>query len=334
MLAVAHQFIGSDASRVLIAGITGLAMAALVISLVVIFGRRQAGLERRLAGYEKPDSAFGPNATEGNAPESSVVQQAVRFTERFATRHGFLARTELLLEQADLPLRPAEALFYVPTFAAMAFVFGLILSGLVTAIALGALVVVVPLAYVLRRRTARLKEFQRQLPDTLTLLAGAMRAGFSFMQGLETVADESSGAMRREMQRVFTETRLGRPVEAALNETAERMGSNDLAWAVMAIGIQREVGGNLATLLDTVADTMSKRERLRREVQALTAEGRFSGLIVSLFAPIFGGFLFLANREYIQLLFSTTMGIVAVVVAGALSVVGWFWLKQLVKIEV
>jgi tight adherence protein B len=154
------------------------------------------------------------------------------------------------------------------------------------------------------------------------------------MQGLETVANETTGAMRRELQRVFTEARLGRAVEDALDETAQRMESRDLAWAVMAIRIQREVGGNLAQLLDTVADTMTKRERLRREIKTLTAEGRFSGVLVSLFAPLLGLFLFMTKRDYISKLWSESIGIIALIGAGVLSLVGWLWLKKIMRIEV
>jgi tight adherence protein B len=309
-------------------------MAALVVSVAVVFGRRQARLERRLAGYEVADAASRPEANAGNAPDSSVVQQAVDITEQIAGRTGVLARVELMLQQADLPIRPAELLFYVPVFAVMSFVMFALLFDTLVAIVVAAIVAALPFAYVLHKRDARMKEFERQLPDTLNLLAGAMRAGFSFMQGLETVADESHGAMRRELQRVFTEARLGRPIEEALDETAERMQSRDLAWAVMAIRIQREVGGNLASLLDTVADTMTKRERLRREIKTLTAEGRFSGIVVSLFAPAFGFFLFLTRRDYISGLWSESIGIVAMIGAGVLSLGGWLWLRKIVRIEV
>jgi tight adherence protein B len=328
------SFIGSDASRLVIALCTGLAMAGFVVSLAVVFGRRQARIERRLAGYELPEMANRPNATAANAPDTSMVQQAVDFTEKMAGRSGLLAKVELLLQQADMPLRPAELLFYAPTFAVMAFVITLMLSSMAAALIIGAVVLLVPFGFVMHKREARLKEFERQLPDTLQLLAGAMRAGFSFMQGLETVADESHGAMRRELQRVFTEARLGRSVEEALDETAERMNSRDLAWAVMAIRIQREVGGNLAQLLDTVADTMTKRERLRREIKTLTAEGRFSGIVVSLFAPVFGLFLFMTRRDYISKLWSESVGVIAIIAAGVLSLAGWLWLRKIVRIEV
>jgi tight adherence protein B len=324
-------FMGSDASRLLIAGLAGLAMAALVIALAVVFGKRQARLERRLAGYELPDHADRPEA---DATADSMVQQAVDMTEKFAGRTGVLAKVELLLQQADLPIRPAELLFYVPVFAVMTLVLSTMLFDLPVALVLAAAVAVAPFGYVIHKRDARMKEFERQLPDTLQLLAGAMRAGFSFMQGMETIANESTGAMKRELQRVFTEARLGRPIEDALDETAERMQSRDLAWAVMAIRIQREVGGNLAALLDTVADTMTKRERLRREIKTLTAEGRFSGIVVSLFAPVFGLFLFVTRRDYISGLWSESIGVIAMVGAASLSFGGWLWLRKIVRIEV
>ena len=168
--------------------------------------------------------------------------------------------------------------------------------------------VLVPVVLLHRRRKKRLRNFQMQLPDTLNLLSGSMRAGFSFAQGLETVANEAAEPTRRELQRVFTESRLGRPIEDALEDSANRMASVDLMWAVMAIRIQREVGGNLAELLDTVADTMTQRERIRGEIKALTAEGRFSGWILGIFPIAFVGVLYVVQPDYISVLFDATMG--------------------------
>jgi tight adherence protein B len=331
---VLASFMGSSASRLLISVLAGLSAGALTTSLAIVFSKRQARLERRLAGYELPEFANRPSAEAGGAPDGNLVGQAVEMTEKLAQRTGLLKKTEEILEEADLPLRPAEVLFYVPVFALIILIAAVLIWDPITGLIVGALAVGAPFGYVAYRRKQRLTEFERALPDTLNLLAGAMRAGFSFMQGLETVANESHGVTRRELQRVFAEARLGRAVEDALGETAARMHSRDLEWAVMAIGIQREVGGNLAELLDTVAETMTKRERLRREIKTLTAEGRFSGIIVSLFPPVFGGFLYLSNRSYITQLFHESMGIIALIGAGGLSVVGWFWLRKIVDIEV
>src|SRR5262249_19002168 len=151
-----------------------------------------------------------------------------------ASRTGALSWAESMLEQADLPLRAGEALFYLTVFSAMAFVLSLLLWDPFTALVVLGVAIGGPIGYVTYKRNARLKEFERQLPDTLQLLAGALRAGFSFTQAMETIANESHGAMRQELQRAFTEARLGRPIEESLNETATRMKSRDLEWAVLA----------------------------------------------------------------------------------------------------
>jgi tight adherence protein B len=233
-----------------------------------------------------------------------------------------------------VPIRAGELLFYSIAAVAMVFLAASLLWGLLYGLILGGIAALAPVAYVSHQRRDRQSKFERQLPDTLTLLASSLRAGFSFMQGLEAVAQEIGNPMRRELQRVFTEVRLGRSPEDALEDAADRMGSNDLAWTVMAIKIQREVGGNLAALLDTVADTMQKRERIRREVKALTAEGRLSAVILGLVPPIAGVLLFLAAPDYMDALFDEAIGVVALVSGAALAVVGWFWLRRIVDIEV
>jgi tight adherence protein B len=133
---------------------------------------------------------------------------------------------------------------------------------------------------------------------------------------------------------VFTESRLGRPIEDALEDSANRMASVDLMWAVMAIRIQREVGGNLAELLDTVADTMTQRERIRGEIKALTAEGRFSGWILGIFPIAFAGVLYVVQPGYISVLFEATMGLVALGVSLLMTGVGFLWLRKILAIEV
>ena len=128
------------------------------------------------------------------------------------------------------------------------------------------------------------------------------------MQGVEAVSQEVAEPMGLELRRVVTEARLGRPLEEALDGVAERMASPDFAWAVMAIRIQREVGGNLSELLLTVADTMIQRERLRRDVAALTAEGRMSAIVLGVLPIGLGLVMFVINPEYTSKLFDTTAG--------------------------
>lgn len=318
----------------LITGSGAAAALAFVRTAAILVGRGEASIERRLAGYEvaveEHDDGMGGL---GASPETGVVKQGVALATRMAERAGQLSRTERMLEQADLPIRAGELIFYAVTFAAFAFLGFSILFGPPAGIVVGALVLVSPVLVVRQRRAQRVRRFEEMLPATLTLMASSMRAGFSLVQALDTVAAETQNPVKREMQRVATEVQMGRAIEDAFRDVAERMESRDLAWTVMAIRIQREVGGNLASLLDTVADTMTKRERLRREVKALTAEGRLSAIVLSIFPPAMAGVLFLVQPSYIEKLFGDPIGIVAIGFAAAMSVLGWIWLQRIVDIK-
>jgi tight adherence protein B len=315
----------------LIVLVTAAAAVALTGTVGVLVGRREAALERRLAGYERAPEVVANDDGKAITPG---VQQAVDLTSRLAERTGILTKVERALERGDVPIRAGELIFYGTAVVVMVFLGVSLLAGPLYGVIVAGLVAMLPVVYVSRQQRTRQQAFERQLPDTLTLLSSSLRAGFSFMQGLEAVAQEIGAPMRRELQRVFTEVRLGRAPEDALGEAAERMGSNDLAWTVMAIRIQREVGGNLATLLDTVADTMQKRDRIRREIRALTAEGRLSAIILGLLPPVAGIGLFFVAPDYMKTLFDHGIGIAAVIASVVLAIVGWFWLRRIVDIEV
>jgi tight adherence protein B len=234
-----------------------------------------------------------------------------------------------------VPLRPAEALFFYAAGVVLIGVLALLGApspslGLIVA----GLVAVLPVVFLRTLRNRRLKAFDAQLPDVLNLLAGSLRAGFSFLQCVETVAQEASDPMARELRRVLAEARLGRPVEEALADVATRMQSQDFAWSVMAIRIQREVGGNLAELLQTVSDTMVQRARMRGEVKALTAEGRMSAVIMGLLPVGLGLFMFTAAPDYIEALFGSAMGWAMVGGSVLMAVAGMAWIQKIVKVEV
>lgn len=315
--------------------VAALATAGIGLLVAWMLARREARLERHLAGYEPVGSARPMTAEEMSlAPESKIVSQAFDFTTALAKRTGVLARTEVLLETADVPVRPAEFLFWVPAVA-LAFG-GVIAAGIspLTGLLVGVALFAAPFIYVYGKRKQRLHAFDEQLPDALNLLASSMRAGFSLMQGIEAVATEAREPAKRELHRVFTETRLGRSVDVALEDCATRMHNNDLMWVVLALRIQREVGGNLAELLVTVADTMTQRERLRREIKALTAEGRFSAIVLSVMPFFFLGAFQILAPDYVPHLFHNFTGTLALVCAGIANIVGWVWLRKMVNIEV
>jgi tight adherence protein B len=328
---------GSSTMRLVMAVLMAAAMLALALALLLITGDHRSGLERRLTGFaeDEPEPVAAPVARgDQQLAETRLMQEMVGFTGRLADRVGLLNRVEDKLEQADVPLRPPEALFFYLAGVFVVFAGAALLLSVPAVLVITFIAVIGPILTLEMRRKRRLRKFEMQLPDVLNLLAGSMRAGFSFNQGLEAVAEEASEPARRELQRVFTESRLGRPVEDALEESANRMYSVDLMWAVMAIRIQREVGGNLAELLDTVARTMTERERLKREILSLTAEGRLSGWVLGIFPPAFAVVLFVIQPDYMKTLFESPLGITAVIVSAIMAMVGFVWLRRIMAIEV
>jgi tight adherence protein B len=284
-----------------------------------------------VAGAE-PDDDDGKGQALAQTP---LLQRAVEATGQFAEDRGFLTTVEALLERANLPLRPAEALFF---YAAGIAVLALLLFGIagnpLAALIGVVLVALIPPAVVSFLGNRRRKQFESLLPDTLQLLASTMRAGYSLMQGVEAVSQEVSEPMGRELRRVVTEARLGRPLEEALDGIASRMESGDFAWAVMAIRIQREVGGNLAELLVTVAETMTERERLRRDVNALTAEGKISAIVLGLLPIGLGGFIYSANPGYMDPLFEETLGKILLGGSILLAFFGFWWMKKTIEVDI
>ena len=329
---------GDPTMRIVMAALMAAAVIAFALALLLISGDHRSRLEKRLAGYGLEDAGPDPLAPgphgEQHLAETRLMQEMVGFTGRLAQRVGILNRVEDKLEQADLPLRPPEAVFFYSAGVGVVFLGSLLLASPPVALVMTFLAAIGPGAWLEFRRRRRLRKFETQLPDVLNLLAGSMRAGFSFSQGLEAVADEASEPSKRELQRAFAESRLGRPIEDALEDSANRMHSIDLMWAVMAIRIQREVGGNLAELLDTVSRTMTERERLKAEILSLTAEGRLSAWILGIFPPAFGVILFLIQPDYMNLLFDDSLGIVAVGTSAVMAGFGFLWLRRIMAIEV
>ena len=324
----------ASGGKYLVLLLAGVAAGLGAVALLLIFARSEPSIEGRLGSYASPSPPEAAGLA-GPLAETDLVQRAVDLTSKVAQRGGLLVKIEALLEQANLPLRPAEALFF---YGAGVVLLGLLAvlgaPSLSVGLVAAAVVAVVPVAAVRILQKKRLKAFEAQLPDTLNLLAGSLRAGYSFLQGVEAVAEETSDPMARELRRVLAEARLGRPLEDALGDVAARMQSRDFEWSVLAIRIQREVGGNLAELLQTVAETMVERARMAGEVKALTAEGRISGIIMGMLPVGLGLFMFTAAPDYIELLFASAMGWAMVVGSAVMGLAGFAWIQKIIKIEV
>jgi tight adherence protein B len=239
-----------------------------------------------------------------------------------------------LVERADVPLRPVEA-FYAVTGSGL--VLGLVLalaSGSPAGLLLGLLLVGLCALAVLRLRAARrLRAFDEQLPEFLTEVASALRAGHSFVQALRAVADDARPPIGKEFGRVLAEARLGRPVELALADMTRRMPSPELEFVLTAITIQRQVGGSLAALFETVVETVQRRHQFRRKLRSLTAMGRASAWVVGIMPFAMAAFQTALNRSYMSPLLHTSIGHKLIVLGIVLMAVGALVLKKIVTIK-
>ena len=255
--------------------------------------------------------------------------------EEVAEKQGILRPIANVLEQANILWRPGEVVAAALGLAAAisilaALIYGSPVLGLVVF-----LVLVLVIAFLLRFIASRERNrFINQMPETLGLIATSLRSGQSFLQALEAVASEANQPTAREYQRAVAEVRLGRPIGSAIRAIADRMDSEDFGWVVMATDIQREVGGNLAEVLDIVADTMMQRNRLRREVRALSAEGRISAMVLGGLPVFMFLFLFTTNRDYLQPLVEQRAGWIMVGIALSCMLAAFAWLRKIVNIEI
>lgn len=307
-----------------------------VIGVGLSLFRKHSALDDQLKFYgEDAKNRGGRTDREGILPDKPMFNRLVGAASAAAEKGGFAAELQTELEQAGLPLRASEFVFLHIAFTiGFALLIMLIFPDWIIRIIAVAAGSVIPFLFVRLKRNRRSARFHEQLPDTLDLLAGALKAGYSFLQAVDTVAQETAPPIKTEFQRLVAETRLGSPIELALDQMAERVNSTNIDWTVMAVKIQREVGGNLAEILEILADTVRQRDQVGRQIHALTAEGRLSAAILIILPFALAGIMFLVNPGYLGALVSTSMGLAMLGVAGVLMVIGIVWLKKIVTIDV
>jgi tight adherence protein B len=239
-----------------------------------------------------------------------------------------------LLERGDVPLKTVEFAYVILVCGLavgfLASVLGLSGIFLVGAFLLGASL---PIGFVYRKARKRLAAFDEQLPDLLMAVAASLKAGHSFKQGIQTLVEEAQDPAKKEFQRVLAEASLGRPIDAAMADMAERIGSKNFAFIVTAVAIQNQVGGSLAGLFDMVADTVRQRQQFSRKIKALTAMGRASAYVL-IALPIFLAMMLTAiNHKYMAPLFFTSAGHMLMIVGGVSMVIGSLILRKIVSFK-
>jgi tight adherence protein B len=313
----------SQAAAIL--GIAAVA-AALFLSLYLLIspGQARLPLARRRPGVEE-----GPGAlTSLTGSATSLID---RLLHRHASKDGMFS--EVTLERAGLKMRPQDFALLLIVGMLTGFALGLVMSGLLLGLCFAVFAPIgakVALRFLASRRQ---HAFADQLDDTLQLLATSLRAGHSLMQALDSVSREAEEPTASEFARVINETRVGRELGHALDETAQRMTSDDFTWVTQAIAINREVGGNLAEVLDGVGHTIRERNQIRRQVKALAAEGKLSAIVLMLLPFGIGGFLMISNPEYIGKLTHGLFGISMLVAGAVMLAVGGIWLRKVVSFK-
>ena len=274
----------------------------------------------------------------GQVMEQPYLERIRRWLRKAAApiaEHGPIQALDFRMRQAGIPLLGGEFMVLLVVSALAAFLIGWMLTlELATAFLLGGLVAAAIWIFVAWRAYRRRNAFTEQLGDCLTTVANALRAGYSFPQAVEVVAKEMEPPISDEFAQVSREVSMGVPLEAALEAMGRRVGSADLDLMITSVLIQREVGGNLAQILDNIGDTIQERIRMKREIFALTAQGRLSAWVLIVLPFVMALFMYIFKPEHIMVLIDDPLGRTAMFVSLFLEVVGYIVIQKIVHIDV
>ncbi len=299
-----------------------------IAGLVLFTGVGDRSTPQVLRSEVETAAATGPKTGALTALAAEATRLAERSLHRRPDREGAMAR---LMEKAGVWLRPGELVVIAVGLALGGAALGLVLVGPAAGLLLGGLTLVTVRFWLKRKASKRQAAFADQLPDALQLLAGGIRAGFGLMQAIDNVAGELPAPAGEEFQRVKVEIHLGRDTNEALRAMALRVGSQDFEWVVEAIEINREVGGDLGEILDSVGGTIRDRNRLRRRIKSLSAEGRVSAVVLGILPVALIALISVINPSYLAELTDSPPG--QVMIAGGLiaMVCGIFWMREITK---
>jgi len=331
--------------------IAGIAAAAIfLIAVGISMARGGSDVNTRLERYAstKPDKPAAATGSQPTLAQTLQASAALMQLNKVVEQRDFGANLARELARADLRLKVSEYLLIwagatVGTPVIMFLLsFALPTLGNPIVLLVGALIgFMLPRFWLGRRKNGRIGAFNKQLPDTITLIANALRAGSSFLQAIELVVRESRPPISTEFGRVIREVNLGLSFDVALENMVRRVRSDDLELMATDIAIQHTVGGNLAEILDSIAFTIRERVRIQGEIRTLTAQQRLSGYVVG-FLPIgLAGFLFVAAPQFMKPLFDDRVklaglpaGVIILFVGGFMMFLGFMFIRKIVDIEV
>lgn len=311
-------------------------VAALVGGVALLFrGSGSQAVEERLETFVGGRHAGGTRGA--SEMDSSLLASPLDETrgaiERLLSRVGNLRK---LLDQADAPLDASKFILLTIGLMAVGAVVCVMLPSVpdflapAVALVLGA----APLLWLFLRRRNRLRKFGQQMPETLELISRALRAGHSLASGISLVSQEMSDPIRKEFHRCYEAQNLGVPLEEALEDMTERVPNLDLRFFVTAVVLQRQTGGDLAEILDKIGSLIRERFKIWGQIQALTGEGRLSGIVLLALPPVLFVVMYYLNPDYCQVLFTDPLGHKMLAGAVVMQIVGAFVIKKIISIKV
>ncbi len=335
-------FLGTGLLAMSVVQSLALVVLPLAGSVLLAYGVAHAAFDLRSAQKRKIFDRLRGGRRQRTVEERLSMET---FRKQTAEARGFLAkaianfsataRLQRMIEQANLPWSAPQVLVNLAALAGASFAVLLVVGlSTVAAVGVGVAVFVVPILYLARRRRKRLKKLIEQLPDVFELLSQALRAGNSLANAMQLIATELPDPAGTEFGRVFHEQNLGLKIDDALRNLADRVDILDVRFFVTAVLIQRQIGGDLAEVLDKISAVIRERIQLFGTVQALTAEGRLSGLVLlALPVLVFIALLFL-NPEYVKILLNDPAGKMMLTTAIIMQIMGWAMIKKIVNIKV
>lgn len=262
--------------------------------------------------------------------QSAISEQMERIVGRGRLANFLFVR----LDRAQIKMTPAEFLSLCLAIFFGTVAVGLFVKGILGMLGLGVVGLIAPWVYLHRRTKKRRKRFLEQLADMAQMMGNSMRAGFSIMQSMELVATEGAPPASEELERVVMEVKLGLPLEQALTHLRERMPSEDIELMVVAIEVQRQIGGNLAEILMVISKTIRERVRFERDLKALTAQARYSSYIITSLPVAVGIAINFMDRPYESFLYTTLLGNFMIGTAICMLGLGFYILSRIANIEV
>jgi tight adherence protein B len=305
------------------------AVAGLIVFLIalLLLRPRKATLAERVGEYHMSVQAR-------QSRESPFLDDLLERTEKRLANVDWARRLELQLDRANLAIRTGQFVLMAGAGALLLGVLFALLFRSPVAIAFGGFAPVGAWVFVNVKARKRVEAFSEQLPENLTILSQSLRAGYSLLQALDSVADNAAEPARTEFGRVIAQTRLGASVDGAMDELALRMESKDFSWVVAVVAVQAKIGGNMAEILDSVADTILSRQRMRREIKALTAQGRMTQAVLTALPPGVGLLIYVVNPSLMNEMLDRPIGIAVLAVAAAMTAIGSMIISKIVRIDI